>query len=103
MQTELIVVLFVVLFNPVSSSLSVGPRDAFSKQYFDLSYPFDKDTIYFPGQRQYELHMDYSNVTRGGFMYGSVFYRKIMPKTKFSAALDIRHIPFVWQNMVERI
>lgn len=71
MQTNIIIVLLVALILiPESLSLSVGPRDSSSKQYFDLSYPFDKDTIYFPGQRQYELHMDYANVTKSGFMYG---------------------------------
>lgn len=70
MQTGIIVLFFVVsILLPASLSLSVGPRDDSSKQYFDLSYAFDKDTIYFPGQRQYELHMDYANVTRTGFMY----------------------------------
>lgn len=66
----ILMLLFVVLtFVPASVSVGVGvpPRDASAKQYFDLSYPFNNDTIYFPGQRQYELHMDYVNVTRPGF------------------------------------
>lgn len=72
MQT-MFIVLFVSIFVPVCLSLSVGPRDVLSKKYFDLSYAFDEDTIYFPGQRQYELNMDYANVSRAGFMYKSKF------------------------------
>lgn len=72
MHTNIIWLLIVSIFIHVSLSLSVGPRDVSSEKYFDLSYSFDEDTIYFPGQRQYELHMDYANVTRDGFMYGLI-------------------------------
>lgn len=68
MKTVTIVLLCVATaFVPVSLSLSVPASNVSSKQYFDLSYPFDKDTIYFPGQREYELHMDYNNVAKPGF------------------------------------
>lgn len=73
MQTNIVLLLYVIsIFVAVSHTLSVGPRDVSSKKYFDLSHPFNKDTIYFPGQRQYELHMDYTNVSRAGFTYGLI-------------------------------
>ncbi len=69
MPGDNILIILISIFVPIVTSVSVGPRDASSKQYFDLSYSFDKETIYFPGQRQYELYKDYANVSRGDFMY----------------------------------
>lgn len=31
-------------------------------RYFDLSYAFNNETIYFPGQKQFELHKDKERV-----------------------------------------
>lgn len=36
-------------------------------QYFDLSYTFSNDTIYFPGQKQFQLHKDKVNVRGPGY------------------------------------
>jgi len=72
MGINTIVVLYVVsAFLPISLCLSVIPLNSPSKKYFDLSYSFDKDTIYFPGQLQYELHMDYVNISKPGFTYSA--------------------------------
>lgn len=60
------VTLIVALF--VSTTLSLSCDDVSSKQYFDLSYPIDNETIYFPGQRQYELYKDYEQEERNGYM-----------------------------------
>lgn len=68
MQRKIIKFLCFSIIIPVTLTVSVGPRDTSARRYFDLSYPFDKDTIYFPGQRQYELHKDYANVPRNGYM-----------------------------------
>ncbi|KAJ6635474.1 Isatin hydrolase [Pseudolycoriella hygida] len=63
MQVVTVVWSFFLIVN-VASTVS-------TKKYFDLSYPFDKDTIYFPGQRQYELLKDYDNVPKEGFTYSA--------------------------------
>lgn len=64
----LVVVVSILVPVFIYSRYSAGPRNASSNKYFDLSYSFDNDTIYFPGQRQYELRKDYANVSSNGFM-----------------------------------
>lgn len=68
MKVEIMALYFTVsVFILITLSNTETAHDDSKKKYFDLSYSFDKNTIYFPGQLQYELHMDYSNVTKPGF------------------------------------
>jgi DNA segregation ATPase FtsK/SpoIIIE-like protein len=43
-----------------------GKRDSTSTEYFDLSYSFSKDTIFFPGQKDFTLNKDYDQVNKSG-------------------------------------
>lgn len=37
------------------------------QRYFDLSYAFSNETIYFPGQKQFQLHKDKERVQADGY------------------------------------
>jgi hypothetical protein len=40
-----------------------------SEKYFDLSYSFNEDTIYYPGQKQFSLNKDYDGVMNNGIWF----------------------------------